>query len=48
MLGKFALRDVHENVGNLENVVDIGFDAVTPFLDLVLVACDLWLMSMAM
>ena len=41
MLGEFTFGDVHENVGNLEDIVDVGFDAVTPFLDFVLVTCDL-------
>ena len=39
--GELAFRDVNEDVGNLEDVIDVGLDTASPFLDLVLVACDL-------
>ena len=39
--GELAFRNVHEDVGDLEDVIDVGLDTASPFLDLVLVACDL-------
>ena len=41
VLGYFAFRDVHEHVLYLEHVIDVRLDSVSPFLDLVLVACNL-------
>lgn len=33
-----ALRNVHEYVGDLQDVIEVGLDTVPPFLDLILVA----------
>ena len=38
---ELALRDVHEDVGDLEDVIEVRLDAVAELLDFVLVACDL-------
>lgn len=40
-LRDFSLRDVHEDVGDLEDIVDVGLYTAAPFLDFVLVAGDL-------
>ena len=41
MLGQLAFGDIHEDVGDLEDVIDVGLDAAPPFLHFVLVACNL-------
>lgn len=41
MFGYFSFRNIHENVHYLKYVIEIRFDAIAPFLDFVLVACDL-------
>ena len=41
VLGHLAFRNVHEDVHNLKDVIDVGLDSVAPFLDFVLVACNL-------
>lgn len=40
-LRNLSLRDVHEDVGDLEDIVDVGLYTAAPFLDFVLVASDL-------
>ena len=44
-LGELAFRDVHKYIGYLEDIIDVGLDAASPFLDLILVACDLRVVS---
>jgi hypothetical protein len=41
VLGELAFGDVDEDVGDLEDVIDVCLDARAPFLNFVLVACDL-------
>ena len=41
VLGHLAFRNVHEDVHNLKDVIDVGLDSVAPFLDFVLVTCNL-------
>lgn len=41
MFRHLAFRYVHKYVGNLEDVIEVRLDSSAPFLDLVLVACDL-------
>ena len=39
---ELALGDVDEDVGDLEDVIEVRLYACAELLDLVLVACDLW------
>ena len=41
MLGQLAFGDIHEDVGDLEDVIDVGLYAAPPLLYLVLVAGNL-------
>lgn len=38
---QLAFGYVHEHVGNLQDVIDVGFNTTSPFLHFVLVTCDL-------
>ena len=40
-LGDLPFRDVDEDIADLKDVIEICLDPVPPFLDFVLVACDL-------
>lgn len=42
MLCELAFRNVDEYIGDLEDIVYVGLNAVPPFLHLVLVASDLY------
>lgn len=41
MLRHLAFRYVHKYVGDLEDVIKVRLDSSAPFLDFVLIACDL-------
>ena len=42
VLGHLAFRNVHEDVHNLKDVIDVCLYAAPPLLHFVLIACDLY------